>query len=212
MRNDHFHASPNIPITAIGHGNSIRLFDRDSGKPLLSFDGHREAPFICFGSSPENTLSSLDTEQLYQWEAGTWNIRHHVRIQAIGDQDRHYRQWVYGSGSVASIVSPDKGLFLRDNEKALALHDLRTGKLVRILESGAGKRWSSFFSQNGSRVISMEESRVVAFDVATGERLAAIDRGSGHPIMMVGWVPGVRRSCRRWGRSLPLATSVSTWT
>jgi WD40 repeat protein len=186
VRKDHFHATRQSPITAIGHGNSIRLFDRDSGKPLLDFDGHRDTPLICFGSGPENTLYSLDSEQLYQWEPGTWNVRQQVRVQAAADQGWHYGRWSYGSGL---LVSPERGLLLKDDENALALHDVRTGKLVRKLESGAGKRWSSFFSRNGARVITMEESRVVAFDVATGKRLAAIDHSSGHPVMVWGWGP-----------------------
>jgi WD40 repeat protein len=181
VRNNHFHARLHSPITAISRGNAIRLLDRDSGKPLLDFEGHREPPFICFGSGPKNTLSSLDSEHFYQWEPGTWTARQHVRIQAADDDVWHYRSYYGTSGWV---VSPAKGLLLKDDKKALAVHDLKTGKLVRTLESGAGKRWSSFFSQNGARAISMEDSRIVSFDVPTGKRLAAIAHPSGHPIMM----------------------------
>jgi len=172
LRNDHFDGNLHSPITAIGRGNAIRLFDRESGKPLLDFEGHREAPHICFGS-PENTLSSLDSEHFYQWEPGTWTVRQHVPIHAADDH-------IYGTSGW--VVSPDKCLLLKDNKKALAVHDWKTGKLVRTLESGAGKRWSSFFSQNGARVISMEEGRVVSFDVPTGKRLTAIDHPSGDPL------------------------------
>lgn len=196
VRLDHFHASPHSPITAIGHGNSIQLFERESGKPLLDFDGHRETPSIRFGSGRENTLSSLDTERLYQWESGKWNVRRHIRMQAA-DVGWHYGRWSYVGGL---HVSPEKGLLLRDDEKGLALHDLRTGKLIRTLESGAGKRWSSFFSQDSARVISMEEKQVISFDVQTGKRFAAIDHSSGDPFRLFGYGP----SC--WPVVSPLAT------
>jgi WD40 repeat protein len=175
VRKVDFHAGLNGPIAAIGYGNSIRLFDRGSGKPLLDFQGHRETPFVCFA---DNTLSSLDSAQFYQWQPGTWAVRERVRIPPA---DEHVYRWP--SGTSGWVVSPHKGLLLKDNNRALALYDLKTGKLVRTLETGPGKRWSSFFSQNGARVISMEESRIVSFDVATGKRLAAVDHPSGHPLL-----------------------------
>src|SRR5262245_55774419 len=128
----------------------------------------------------------MDAEQLYYWQTGTWNVRERIRVQATADRSLYPVQWFYGSGSV---VSPEKGLLLKDDENGLELYDLRTKKLAHRLDHGAGKRWSSNFSLNGARVISMEEGRVVSFDVATGKRLAAIDHATEHPIRMLGWGP-----------------------
>jgi WD40 repeat protein len=168
VRDYHFHASGRSPIIAIGQGTAIRLVDSDSGQPLLNFAGHRETPSIHLRPGPDTTLTSFDTEEIYRWEAGTWKMRDHMRLPPKAEFGWH--------GPKRSSVSPVSGLRVEDGGKALEIYDLKSGKLVRPLENSAGKQRLNFFSPDGTRVISMEEQRIVFFDVNSGKRLATIEQ------------------------------------
>jgi WD40 repeat protein len=171
VRDNHFRARQGDSIVAVGNENTVRLLSRDTGKPLLDFDGHRQAPWVRFAPAPEHTLNSVDSEQAYRWETGTWKMRERVAVRSSAASLRFYRR----SGAVGPTISPDNGLRLEETQEGLTLHDWKTGKLVRTLDDSAGTRHISFFSANGARVISIGEKRTVFFDVGTGKRLAAVE-------------------------------------
>jgi WD40 repeat protein len=125
IRRHHFETAKSSRVVATIHKNTVRLLDRDSGKPLHSFAGHRLTPVVRFAIHSKETLLSRDGDKAHWWDTRSWKIK---QTQALPGDDSHYwSRW--GNPEMDESISLEKQLYVKENKERLELRDLRATDL-----------------------------------------------------------------------------------
>lgn len=179
VRPEAFEPARGGSVAAMVHGETVRLVDVASGKPLHPFDGLRLPPSLRYSSHSADTLVSRDAEQAVLWDTRSWTVRQALPLPA---EFREHRWWSHYDSDLDHGVSVEKGLYTADTDKGTELRDLRTGKAVRPLEGTRDKGRSCYFAAAGNRLVREEDDGFSFFDVATGKRLSTVG-GEGRNVI-----------------------------
>lgn len=147
--------------------NTIKLWDRKSGRLIRTFRGHSNA--ITDISMQNDSLfvsSSLD---------GTLNLWNLNTGEIINTYSGHAK------GVSACGFSPNgKILFSADWDGKILLHDYQSGKLLKILETNNGVITGLSLSGDGTRVFSAgSDGRITAMNVPEGTVSYTIEAHKG---------------------------------
>lgn len=159
-------------LAAHGHGNTVHVQDRDSGKPLHSFEGHRLAPSVRFALHSKDTLISHDGERVCVWDARSWKARESWAIP--GFLRRRTLRWF---GDMNECFALERQLYATDGEESLELREIQSDRLVRPLEH-AGRRNGTGFSAAGNRIVVCDDCYTF-LDVETGKKLSTVPKSRG---------------------------------
>jgi WD40 repeat protein/serine/threonine protein kinase len=172
--------SPDFIATA---GNTVRLWDEDSGDAVYTFDTHRGAVYAVEFSHNTNRLltgGSDSTARLWDVRTGTELLvleGHTAAVRAVafspddtqlltGSDDGTLRLWNASTGEVihtfsghdamirSVAFSPDGHLLASGgNDNQARLWDVATGQQIRVFEGHGDAVWSVAFAPDGRTLL-----------------------------------------------------------
>jgi WD40 repeat protein/serine/threonine protein kinase len=156
------------------HDYAIKLRDAETGKELMTLDGH--------GAEVQDVEFSPDSKRLVSGDIeGTiikWSVETGAKIVS----------WQHVGGTLAIALSPDGARLATGGtaiDKAIEVWDTQMGKGVMTLRGHDAEIWSVAFSPNGKRIVSASKDRTVKiWDAASGAELLTIQE----PRRKDGWV------------------------
>jgi WD40 repeat protein len=155
-------------VAATVCGDTVRVIDIDSGKPIHAFEGHRQAPHLRFALNSKNTLISREFKKALLWDGQSWKEREEINIPSSSGY------W-YGLETAAlDRGASQEKLYLKESENRLELCDIKTNKpVVRLEESAGAVNWA-YFSAAGNRLVKHTDDWFYIFDTGTGKCLSKI--------------------------------------
>ena len=182
-------------VLASGWPNTIRLWDRETGQLIRSFDERgREIRSVAFSPKGDRVLSGGDDGVVRLWDLKS------------GDPIHEFKGHVDNVMSVA--FSPDGKLAysaggavirngqLRDQEGtdfAIRIWDVKTGLELRRLDGHKGMVWSVAVSSDGYYVLSGgNDAAPILWDAKTGHEIHRF-RGHTNKVECVAFLPNSRR-------------------
>src|SRR5260370_782668 len=171
--------SPDGKLVLTGSSDqTARLWERSSGKELISFQGHRGPVYsVAFSPNGKHILSGSDDQTSRLWESSSGKVltsfhEHTNPVTSVAfspdgklvliTSDRTARLWELSSGKelirldrVSSVAfSPDGKLVLTDSDDQTArLWDSTSGKVLTSFQGHTGSVASVAFSPDGKLVL-----------------------------------------------------------
>ena len=163
-------------IVAGSYSKNIRVWDFESGKAVLTLEGHEKSCLpVCF--SPRGNLiasGSLD-KSVRIWDAVTGQQRHKMELHT----ENIFALDFHPSGKYVASASADK---------TIRLWNAETGEILRTYAGHTGAVFEVRFSADGNHLISCSADRtLILWEMATGRKLYTF---TGH----TGMVNAVRYS------------------
>ncbi len=173
VREQDFEMARGGPVGVAIRGDTLRLTNLDSGKPLHSFAGHRSAPLVRFAFQAPDTLLSRDAQKMIRWDTRSWKPTESLTIP------EEAQSWWYSrrSNAMDCNLAPEKRYYVREGKDHVELRDLRSDRLVHVLNVEPAKnRRSATLCPAGNRLVLSGDESWQFFDVETGKRLAVLPR------------------------------------
>src|SRR5262249_23462335 len=124
-----------------------------AGKPLPSLEGHRLAPVVRFAVKSRNVLLSHDKENAILWDCRSWTSTGALpRPRAVSSQS-----WFeVRNPDLSTAVSMEKELYAKQDDNGIELRDMKTGRLIRLVQDSAGLGYPAYFSEAGNRLATQD--------------------------------------------------------
>ncbi len=153
--------SPDSRLLASGgHDLAVHLWDVASGREINTLVGHTKAPVRGMHFSPNGkTLLSFDKAGFKLWDVASGR----QLASGSGDHDDAYQKVLF---------SPDGKLLAATTDGAVILYETETGDEVHVLPGNGGRL---DFSPDGKFLCNEDSLIAELWEVASGERLAAIE-------------------------------------
>jgi WD40 repeat protein len=157
-------------LAAGGRDNTVGLWDVATGKPLLSFEGHR-GPVNCLAFSPDgrSLASGGGDHALFVWDLETQTPR-------FRRADHYQNVWCVAFSPDGQTVATGDGAFGTDDREAqVRLWDAAEGRLVRKWFGHLNSVQDLAFSPDGRTLATTGwDARVRLWDPSVGTRLHQI--------------------------------------
>ena len=161
--------SPDGRTLANASGETIRLWDVQTGDSKASFGNHTSSLSSVIFSPDGKTVASEDTDgNVALWDAQTG--RHKAAI----DTERGYSTFMrFRPGGYALAFSPDGSLLSSTLKTTIQLLDANTGEEKVKLEGHTGFILTAAFSPDGATLVSASRDKTIrVWDTRTGENIA----------------------------------------
>jgi WD40 repeat protein len=199
--------------------NTVRTWDKDSGRLLRSLEGHTAPVWGVSWSLDGNFIASASHDKTVRiWDPASGklirSLQGHTapvrsarwssdgRTLATASDDQTVRIWDPATGklirSLQGHTAPVRGVAWSHDSKALAsasvdktvrIWDPATGKLIRSLQGHAAPIWSVTWSPDGRAIASALDDRTVLIWATASGKMLRSLPGHIAPVRSVSWSP-----------------------
>jgi WD40 repeat protein len=155
-------------IASAGFDSTVKVWDVDSGREVLSFKRHTAPVWsVAFSPNGAQIASASGDRTIKVWNSSTGDAIHTLKGQG---------------GPVLSVAfSPDgKWIVGGTKEGAITIWDSSSDKAVRTIKAHFSSVWGLAFSPDGKRIVSgSADTTVKVWDAATGQGTATLEGHTG---------------------------------
>jgi WD40 repeat protein len=159
---------PTQRITAGSYSKTIKVWDFNTGKPLLLLEGHERSCLpVSFSPSGKIIASGSLDKSVRLWDASTGKEKNKLELHS----ENIFAIAFHPSGKYLASASADK---------TIRLWSVDSGKIVRTFTGHTGAIFDVQFSADGNHMISCgADKTIILWETATGKKLYSFIGHSG---------------------------------